>query len=199
MHPTAILAIIAFAAGISANPVPANVDVPISNAEWQALRDGGLKARSAQSTVNQPISDAEWQALQDGGLSKREDAASIFKRDKVMNCGHKVTGKGGSNGHGKWIPVQQFSDVADTFCKKPHLSIKASLKIDKQDRKLKNSADLYKTKTGKAYVGTDIAKGHETSDTYPITLTNQDNASIPGPPGNIVCEYPLPTLLASAC
>ena len=129
MHPTAIIAVIAFTTGIFANPVPANVDSPISDAEWQALRDGGLKARNAQSSVNQPISDAEWQALQDGGISKREDAASIFQRDKVMNCGYRVTGKGGSNGHGKWIPVQQFSDVADTFCKKTQLPLTVSLEI----------------------------------------------------------------------
>ena len=123
MHPTAILAALAFTAGILATPVPANVDSPISDAEWQALRDGGLKVRSAQSSVDQPISDAEWQALEDGGLSKREDAASLFKRDKVMNCGHLITGKGGSNGHGKWIPVQQFSDLADTFCKEIPLPV----------------------------------------------------------------------------
>lgn len=138
MHPTAILAAFAFTAGISATPVPANVDAPISDAEWQALRDGGLKVRSAQSTVNQAINDAEWQALEDGGLSRREDAASIFKRDKVMNCGHRITGKGGSNGHGKWIPVQQFSDLADKFCKESPLPVTAFLKMDKGDVQLTN-------------------------------------------------------------
>ena len=123
MHSTVIIAAIAMTAGILANPVPANVNQPISDTEWQALQDGGLKARSAQSTVNQPISDAEWRALQNGGLSKREDAGSIFKRDKVMSCGYLVTGKGGSNGHGKWIPVAQFSDLADTFCKETRLPL----------------------------------------------------------------------------
>ena len=129
MHPTAILAVLTFTAGIFASPLPADIDVPISDAEWQALKDGGLKVRNAQSSVNQPISDAEWQALEDGGLSKREDAASLFKRDKVMNCGHLVTGKGGSNGHGKWIPVPQFGDVADTFCKETRLPVTASLSL----------------------------------------------------------------------
>ncbi|KAI1179825.1 hypothetical protein F4777DRAFT_401181 [Nemania sp. FL0916] len=135
----------------SAVPAPASVNVPISDAEMQRLKDGGLKVRSP-ANVNVPITQAEMRALEDGGLAGRSDG--LQARDKVMNCGHLVTGKGGSNGHGKWIPVDQFGQVADTFCS--------------------------------AYVGTDIYKGHETSDTYGISLTNQKDDSQPGPAGNIV-------------
>ena len=118
MHARAVFTTTCLIVGTLTNPLPADVDVPISESEWQSLREGGLKTRSAQSSINQPITGVEWQALQQGGLSKREDApASIFRRDKVMNCGHKVTGKGGSNGHGNWVPVDTFADQADTFCK----------------------------------------------------------------------------------
>ena len=129
MYAAAVLTTTCLIIGALANPLPANVDVPISDSEWQSLKEAGLRARSAQSNVNQPITDAEWQALREAGLSKREDAASsIFRRDKTMNCGHKVTGKGGSNGHGKWVPVDKFVDQADTFCKSQSLS-------DWQDRR----------------------------------------------------------------
>jgi hypothetical protein len=113
MYTKAIFAATFLSVMAAANPVPGDVNVPISDAEWQALRDSGLKPRA---TVNQPISDAEWQALEDAGLKARDDSSSLVTRDKVMNCGHLVTGKGGSNGHGKWIPVAEFADIADTFC-----------------------------------------------------------------------------------
>lgn len=100
------------------NPLPSSVDTPISDAEWASLRDGGLRARDARSAnVNQPISESEWQALQDGGLDRREDKNALVPRDKVMNCGHKVTGKGGSNGHGIWVPVVEVAEAADQFCR----------------------------------------------------------------------------------
>ncbi|KAH9900214.1 hypothetical protein F4778DRAFT_792117 [Xylariomycetidae sp. FL2044] len=131
----------------STDPLP-DKDVPITQAEWTALREGGLKARAS---VNVPITKDEMAALVAGGLKPR---GGLDARDKVMNCGHKVNGKGGSNGNGKWIPVQQFANVANEFCN--------------------------------AYVGTDIALDHETSDTYGITLTNQDDGSQAGSAGNIV-------------
>lgn len=112
MYKTAAVLVSLYAFLTVANPVPADVNVPITDPEWSALQEGGLQRRDAAS-VNQPITDSEWQAL---GLSPTDDGVSLTKRDKVMNCGHHVTGKGGSNGHGKWIPVAQFSDVADEFC-----------------------------------------------------------------------------------
>ena len=51
-------------------------------------------------------------------------------------------------------------------------------------------ADRSVIASGNAYTGTDISFNHETSDTYPITLTNQDDDSQPGPAGNIICTYP---------
>ncbi|XXH00591.1 hypothetical protein Hte_006939 [Hypoxylon texense] len=137
---------------VAATPVPAEVNQPITDAEWQALRDAGLKAR-VPGSVNVPITDAEMKALRGLGLDSRS-GEGLLPRDRKMNCGHKVNGKGGSNGHGKWIPVAQFGQVANEFCN--------------------------------AYVGTDIALGHETSDTYAVTLTNQKDASQPGPAGNVV-------------
>ena len=112
------VALIAAYIAVSAfgKPLPGSQNAPITDAEWQALKDGGLKARGS-SSVNQPITDPAWQALESGGLSKREDSPNeIFRRDKTMNCGHLITGKGGSNGYGKWVPVQQFADLANKFC-----------------------------------------------------------------------------------
>ena len=118
MQSISLLALASFLCFSAANPLPANVNTPISDAEWANLRDGGLKPRDAlPGTVNQPISDSEWQALHDGGLSRRGDEVSLVARDKVMNCGHLITGKDGSDGHGKWIPVADFVEAADRFCK----------------------------------------------------------------------------------
>lgn len=118
MQSISLLALASFLCFSAANPLPANVNTPISDAEWASLRDGGLKPRNAlPGTVNQPISDSEWQALRDGGLSRRGDEVSLVARDKVMNCGHLITGKDGSDGHGKWIPVADFVEAADRFCK----------------------------------------------------------------------------------
>ncbi|KAI1366809.1 hypothetical protein F5Y08DRAFT_350703 [Xylaria arbuscula] len=164
---------------VSASPTPASVNQPITDAEMQALVDGGLKVRSPNpAEVNQPITDEEMQALIDGGLKVRSLAKavnapitarelealnaggllnntnSLAARDKVMNCGHLVTGSGGSDGHGKWIPVDKFQQQADEFCR--------------------------------AYVGSEIYLDHQTSDTHPTTLTNQDDDTLPGPSGNVV-------------
>ncbi|KAK7959367.1 uncharacterized protein PG986_004221 [Apiospora aurea] len=151
MYARSFIAALLLTGLVAGSPMPGK-NQPITDDEWAALKSGGLKARSPKS-VNQPITDDEWSALKSGGLKARDDGG-LEARDHKMNCGHKVNGKGGSNGHGKWIPVAQFSKVADEFCS--------------------------------GYVGTDIAKGHETSDTYPITLTNQKNDKQTGPAGNIV-------------
>ena len=104
---------------VIANPVPANVNQPITDSEWDNLYSGGLQRRHG-AKVNQPITDAEYQALSDGGFNRRnasdETISSLVVRDKTMNCGHLVTGKSGSGGHGKWVPVQQFADLAEQFC-----------------------------------------------------------------------------------
>lgn len=128
MHHKSVLLIALLPFFTSAIPAPGNVNVPITDAEWSALQAGGL-ARRSPATVNQPITDSEWEALEAGGLSKRANDIAFAKRDSVMNCGHLVTGKGGSNGHGKWIPVAQFSDLANQFCKLQellHLFLKGS-------------------------------------------------------------------------
>ncbi|KAI1414300.1 hypothetical protein F5Y13DRAFT_188400 [Hypoxylon sp. FL1857] len=150
MYAKSFFAITLLSALVASTPVPGSVNVAITPAQMAALENGGLKARGSQ--VNVPITDAEMRSLEDGGLAGRSDG--LEARDKLMNCGHLVTGKGGSGGHGKWIPVDEFSQVAETFCS--------------------------------AYVGTDIYKGHQTSDTYSITLTNQKDASKPGKAGQIV-------------
>ena len=123
MYGKILLTVTLLAGLVAANPMPqgkGKVNQPISDTEWDALRSGGLRARSA-AKVNQPITDAEYQALNDGGLRRRnvseEAASSLVARDSTMNCGHLVTGSGGSNGHGKWVPVQQFADLAAEFCK----------------------------------------------------------------------------------
>ena len=116
MHFSAALIAAYIAVLALAKPLPGTENAPITDVEWQALKDGGLKARGS-SNANEPITDAEWNALESGGLSKREDSPSeLFRRDKTMNCGHLIKGNGGSNGHGKWVPVQQFADLADKFC-----------------------------------------------------------------------------------
>ena len=120
MHTSMIFLGISLYSLTTASPVPADVNVPITSAEWTNLGDGGLTRRDAQATVDQPITDAEWTALQDGGLSRRDESApsSLIARDSTITCGHLVTGKGGSGGHGKWNPVAEFSQMADRFCKR---------------------------------------------------------------------------------
>ena len=39
---------------------------------------------------------------------------------------------------------------------------------------------------GASYTGTDISINHQTSDTYGISLTNQDNVNVPGAAGNLI-------------
>ena len=99
-----------FTAMAIASPTPADIE--------------SLRRRDPPpASVNQPITDGEWAALNSGGLNKRiaeaDSSNDLEARDSVMNCGHTVTGKGGSNGHGKWVPVSQFEGAAHTFCKYP--------------------------------------------------------------------------------
>ena len=118
MQPISLFAVAVLLRLSTANSLPANVNTPISDAEWASLRDGGLESRDAHpATVNQPISENEWKALQDGGLSRRGDELPLLARDKVMNCGHTIKGNGGSNGHGAWVPVAEFVEAVDRFCK----------------------------------------------------------------------------------
>ncbi|KAI1178005.1 hypothetical protein F4777DRAFT_540179 [Nemania sp. FL0916] len=152
MYTKTFLAVALSSLLVSGSPAPANINKPITDAEMQALKEGGLKVRSLHKAVNAPIKARELEALDAGGLLNNTN--SLAARDKVLNCGHLVTGSGGSNGHGKWIPVKKFQQQADEFCK--------------------------------AYVGSEIYLGHETSDTYPTTLTNQDDDTQPGPSGNVV-------------
>jgi hypothetical protein len=101
--------LLTFGAFASAEP---GRNVPISDAEWEALTEAGLKRRA---DINKPISDVEYAALEAGGLTTK-GVNELEARDHVMNCGHRVTGKGGSNGHGKWVPVAQFKTLARSFC-----------------------------------------------------------------------------------
>ncbi|KAL8949582.1 MAG: hypothetical protein Q9222_004318 [Ikaeria aurantiellina] len=143
----------------AANPLPKNAEKEITPAEWAALRSAGLVERSPKNAPK-PITPAETQALKDAGLGRRNYEASIEARealearDKTVTCGHLVTGIGGNEGHGVWIPVQDFADQADEFCN--------------------------------AYVGTDVPIGHEVSDEYSISLTNQNDNTKAGNPGNLV-------------
>ncbi|KAI0968549.1 hypothetical protein F4678DRAFT_481785 [Xylaria arbuscula] len=129
------------------SPAPANVNQPISSAEWEAIAELGLKVRN----VNAPITDAEYQALQDIGAITSSN--SLKARDSILKCGKTITGHR-AGGNGVWVPINQFLQAADEFCQ--------------------------------AYVGTDVALNHETSDEYSITLTNQKYHSEAGPAGNLV-------------
>jgi hypothetical protein len=85
------------------------------------LKKAGARSVPAITTrspkMNEPITDAEYKALQAAGLKVRaEDDHELITRDSTMNCGHLVSGKGGSNGHGKWVPVQAFANLANEFC-----------------------------------------------------------------------------------
>lgn len=97
----------------------------INAAPWSvngATTSSSLSKRGDSPSVNQPITDAEWENLKAAGLGKRstdtdtDESAALVARDYTMNCGHLVTGKGGSNGHGKWVPVYQFETLAREFC-----------------------------------------------------------------------------------
>lgn len=98
-------------------------NVPITDKEMAELNASGAKVRS-ESTVavrspkkDEPITDEELKALEAAGLKVRDgEEHELITRDKVMNCGHLVSGKGGSNGHGKWVPVQAFANLANEFC-----------------------------------------------------------------------------------
>ncbi|KAH8664649.1 hypothetical protein BX600DRAFT_512657 [Xylariales sp. PMI_506] len=137
---------------VTGKPLAGSQNVPITDAEWAALKANGVTPRSP-ANVNVPITDDEWAALEANGLSSRSNG--LAARDSVINCGMNVSGDKTIGGnHIGWVPVDQFRSVASEFCR--------------------------------AYVGTDIALNHETSDTYPITLTNQGDSSQVGPPGNIV-------------
>ncbi|KAI1133835.1 hypothetical protein F5Y05DRAFT_276688, partial [Hypoxylon sp. FL0543] len=97
-------------------PEPLGSDVPITDAEWEALRSGGLKARSK---VNVPISDADMKALEalrKSGTKRRGEGLETRDSNYVMNCGHKLSGSGGSGGNGIWVPVNQFYPLVDSFC-----------------------------------------------------------------------------------
>ena len=161
-----ILALIAFIGSSTANPLPE----PAPGITSSAL------ARRGAAKVNQPITDAEMAALQAGGLTT---TGTKVKRDKVMNCGHLVTGYGGSNGHGKWVPVADFADIAHEFCESP---LPIYFQIDVYVWVQAVIADICWLK-GSGYQGTEIMKGHETSDTYGVKLSN-------GKAGNVVSESP---------
>lgn len=177
MYAKSLLAAAFLATFVAAAPAPGTVNAPITDIEWDALTSGGLKARSLTG-VNVPITEEEMKALEVAGLKARSEG-SLVARDHKMNCGHKVTGKGGSNGHGKWIPVGEFTEVAETFCKSSvmRLFLSATKRIGSRN---------ISPRLGGAYTGTDISKGHETSDTHGISLTNQKDKNAVGPAGNIV-------------
>jgi len=100
-----------FSAMVTATPVPGQ-NVPITDAEWAALKANGLSTRGQ----NVPITDAEWAALKANGLSQRN--AGLQARDKVLNCGMDVTGDVSIGGHGVgWVPVDIFNASAQNFCK----------------------------------------------------------------------------------
>lgn len=108
-----------------AAPTAGKKNTAITKEEYAKLRDNGLKVRDELPVIttrsakkkNTPISKEEYAKLRDAGVKVRgESSHDLTVRDKTMNCGHLVTGSGGSNGHGKWIPVKQFAKAADEFC-----------------------------------------------------------------------------------
>lgn len=105
-------------ASVIATPLP-DQNVPITDAEWEALRSNGLIAREINLHArgqNVPITNAEWDALRANGLIARD--GSLRTRDNVMNCGNDITGKVSIGGNGVgWVPVAQFYVAAEQFCK----------------------------------------------------------------------------------
>jgi hypothetical protein len=103
---------------VAASPV-ARQNVPITDAEWAALkanvlsqRDVGVRARGQ----NVPITDAEWTALKLHSLSQRD--GNIKARDNVLNCGQDVLAETTIGGnHVGWVPWANFNVSARAFCK----------------------------------------------------------------------------------
>jgi hypothetical protein len=110
MHAKALLATILLSTMVVATPMPGK-NKPISAAEWDALKNGGLKARRGQ---NVPISNDEMARLKEGGLLQRD--GGLEARDSVMNCGKSFTGDTRIGGSGKWVPRTQFERLAEEFC-----------------------------------------------------------------------------------
>jgi hypothetical protein len=115
------------ATGLPWPPVRCNVtardsqnNVPVTDAETAALQASGLSTRSVHletrdSNNNVPITDAEMAALRASGLSTRSD--ELEARDHVQSCGQLVAKSGNHWKQGVWIPVQEFANMAQEFCK----------------------------------------------------------------------------------
>ena len=52
-----------------------------------------------------------------GSLNVTLDQEWVRSDGYFMNCGHGKDGKGGSNGHGVWVPIDTFQNMVNTFCK----------------------------------------------------------------------------------
>lgn len=111
MHTKALLTTFLLSTIVVATPMP-DKNLPISDAEWAALKNSGLQGRKVQ---NVPISVEEMTRLKANGLTQRD--GGLEARDKVLNCGKDITGKKGIGGaHVGWVPRAQFEQVAKQFC-----------------------------------------------------------------------------------
>lgn len=114
---TKAIILAAFLYGLAgAAPTADKKNVPITKEEMNALTSGGLKVRAELPVIttrsaakkNAPITEDEYASLMKAGIKVRGESQDLAVRDNTMNCGHKVSGKGGSNGHGKWIPFSSL-------------------------------------------------------------------------------------------
>lgn len=172
MYTKTILVTAFLATFVAASPMAAKINVPITESEWQAIREGGLQGRSPEAKkVNVPITDLEMESLKAGLAGRRLQA-----RDGVVNCGLQLNGKKRTGGKGVWVPVDTFLDKAKDFCKFSSLPIPLVFK---------HPTDVI-DETGGSTAGTDVSERHETSDSYGVKLTNQKNPSQPGDDANLV-------------
>ncbi|KAL2065864.1 hypothetical protein VTL71DRAFT_3534 [Oculimacula yallundae] len=153
---------------VASSPFPGQ-NVPFTDAEWVILEESclshsdiGIQARAQ----NVPITESECAALELSGLSQDDidiQSSSTVglafvargKGNKVMNCERMFWEK------------QPLEAITSDGC---HCV---------------NSTQPPRIFVSSAYSGTDISKGHETSDTYPVFLTNQDSAKDLGAKGNV--------------
>ena len=141
---------------------------------------------------DQPISDAEYARIADLGLSRRSD----FKLAR--------------RAVDQPITEDQYARIADLGLSKRSSS---EVAVEARDSRSNCAKTVTGDKAGGSgiwcpldqyfaiverfcqdYSGTDVHIGHETSDTYGITLTNQDDDTKPGAAGNVVCKSPLSCL-----
>ena len=150
----------------------------------KALLTIGLATASPIADRDQPITDVEYGRIADLGLSRR-DSASLVKR---------VTDQP--------ITSEEYARIADMGLSKRSNAIEARDSRSNCGQTITGDqvggngvwcpVDQYYTIVDEfctSAASTDVHIGHETSDTYGVSLTNQKDSSAPGTAGNVVCEF----------